>query len=141
MDETFTNLYEAEQRTSNLFNVFAAIAIMISCLGLFGLSAYMAQLRTREIGVRKVLGASVSGIIRLVATDFIKLVSIAIIVAVPVSWYVMNKWLQDFAYKININWAVFLFAGVMVILIAMATISFQAIKAAIANPVKSLRSE
>ena len=141
MDETFTNLYQAEQRTSMLFNVFAAIAIIISCLGLFGLSAYMAQLRTREIGVRKVLGASVTGIVQMLAGDFIKLVCISILVAVPVSWYVMNKWLQDFAYKINIGWLQFLSAGAIVVFIALITISFQAIKAAIANPVKSLRSE
>jgi putative ABC transport system permease protein len=141
LDEAFNNLYKSEQRTGLLFHIFAAIAIFISCLGLLGLAAYTAQIRTREIGVRKVLGASVSGIIRLLAADFIRLVFIAIIIAVPVAWYVMNKWLQDFAYKINIGWAVFVLAGVIAILIALFTISFQSVKAAVANPVKSLRTE
>jgi len=141
LDESFNNLYKSEQRTGLLYNIFAAIAIFISCLGLLGLAAYTAQIRTREIGVRKVLGASVPGIIRLLAGDFIKLVLIAIIIATPVSWYVMNKWLQDFAYKINIGWAVFVLAGMVAILIALFTISFQSVKAALANPVKSLRTE
>jgi putative ABC transport system permease protein len=141
LDETFNNLYQSEQRTGLLFNIFAAIAIFISCLGLLGLAAYTAQIRTREIGVRKVLGASIPGIIRLLASDFIKLVLIAIVIATPVSWYVMNKWLQDFAYKINIGWVVFILSGLVAILIALFTISFQSVKAALANPVKSLRTE
>jgi len=141
LDEVFNNLYKTEQRTGTLFNVFALIAILISCLGLFGLATYTAQVRKREIGVRKVLGATVPGIIRLLASDFIKLVAVAIFIAVPVSWYMMNKWLQDFAYKTEIGWMVFAFAGFTAIAIALATISFQAIKAAIANPVKSLRTE
>jgi putative ABC transport system permease protein len=141
LDETFNNLYKSEQKTGTLFNVFAGIAIFISCLGLLGLAAYTAQMRTREIGVRKVLGASVIGIIRLLAVDFIRLVIIAIVIAAPVAWYVMNKWLEDFAYKINIGWAVFFIAGFIAIVIAMLTISFQSIKAAISNPVKSLRTE
>jgi putative ABC transport system permease protein len=124
-----------------LFTYFAAIAIFISCLGLLGLAAYTAQVRTREIGVRKVLGASVSGIVGLLAMDFIKLVFISILIAMPVAWWAMNKWLQDFAYRINISWWVFLLAGSIAILIAFITISFQSIKAAIANPVNSLRSE
>ena len=124
-----------------MFNIFAAIAIFISCLGLFGLAAYTAQIRTKEIGVRKVLGASVTGILQLLASDFIKLVIIAIVIATPVAWYVMNKWLQDFAYKINIGWPVFAMAGMLAIVIAVITISFQSIKAAIANPVESLRTE
>ena len=141
LDEAFNNLYKSDQRQGLLFNIFAAIAILISCLGLFGLAAYTAQVRTREIGVRKVLGASVAGIIRLLAVDFIRLVFIAIVIAVPVAWYVMNKWLQDFAYKVNIGWTVFFIAGVSAVLIAILTISFQSIKAALANPVKSLRTE
>lgn len=141
LDEQFNNLYKSEQRTGLLFNVFAAIAIFISCLGLFGLAAYTAQLRTREIGVRKVLGASLPGIVRLLAGDFIKLVFIAILLATPISWYVMNKWLQDFAYKTNIGWVVFLLSGIIAVLIALFTISFQSLKAAMANPVKSLRTE
>lgn len=141
LDEVFNNMYKTEQRTGILFNVFALIAIAISCLGLFGLATYTAQVRTREIGVRKVLGASVPGIIRLLAADFIKLVLVAIVIAVPVAWYMMNKWLQDFAYKTDIGWLVFVLAGVAAIAIAVFTISFQAIKAAVANPVKSLRTE
>jgi putative ABC transport system permease protein len=137
----YNNMYKSEQRTGRLFNVFALIAIVISCLGLFGLAAYTAQVRTKEIGVRKVLGASVPGIIQLLAADFIKLVFIAIIIATPVAWYMMNKWLQDFAYKTSLGWTVFVFAGLAAIVIALATISFQAIKAAIANPIKSLRTE
>lgn len=141
LDETFNNLYESEQRTGTLFNIFAGIAILISCLGLFGLATFTAQVRTREIGVRKVIGASVGSIIALLAKDFIRLVVLAILLAVPVSWYLMNKWLQDFAYKINIGWTVFLVSGLIAIAIALVTISFQSVKAAIANPVKSLRTE
>lgn len=141
LDDKFKSLYENEQRTGLLFNIFAGITIFISCLGLFGLTAYTAQVRTKEIGVRKVLGASVSGIIRLLARDFVKLIVIAIIIATPIAWYLMNAWLQDFAYKINLGWSVFVIAGVIVIIIAIATVTFQAIKAAIANPVDSLRSE
>ncbi|MDQ2752362.1 MAG: FtsX-like permease family protein, partial [Bacteroidota bacterium] len=141
LDDKFKSLYENEQRTGLLFNIFAGIAIFISCLGLFGLAAYTAQVRMKEIGVRKVLGASVPGIVQLLAKDFVKLVVIAIAIATPVAWYIMNAWLQDFAYKTNLSWSVFVIAGVVSILIALITISFQAIKAAIANPVKSLRTE
>ncbi len=141
LDDAFNNMYKSEQRTGTLFNVFALIAILISGLGLFGLATYTAHVRTREIGVRKVLGATVSGIIRLLASDFIKLILIAILIATPVAWYVMNKWLQDFAYKTNPGWKVFAFAGFVAIAIAVVTISFQAIKVAVANPVKSLRTE
>jgi putative ABC transport system permease protein len=141
LDDTFNNLYKSERRTGTLFNVFAAIAILISCLGLFGLATYTAQVRTREIGVRKVLGASVPNIIRLLAADFIKLVLVAIVIATPVAWWLMDKWLQDFAYKAGIGWQVFALAGLTAIGIALFTISFKAIKTAIANPVKSLRTE
>ena len=141
LDDIFNDLYQGEQREGTLFTYFAAIAIFISCLGLLGLAAYTAQVRTREIGVRKVLGASVNGIVRLLAKDFIKLVLISIVIAAPIAWYFMHKWLQDFAYKISISWWVFVLAGGMAIVIAFITISFQAIKAAVANPVKSLRSE
>jgi putative ABC transport system permease protein len=141
LDDSFNKLYKSEERTELLFNIFAAIAIFISCLGLMGLAAYTAQVRTREIGVRKVLGAGVTTIIRLLAVDFLKLVFIAIIIAVPVAWYMMNKWLEDFAYKINIGWLVFFIAGCLAMLIAILTISFQSVKAAVANPVKSLRTE
>ncbi|MBB6130424.1 ABC transporter permease [Mucilaginibacter lappiensis] len=141
LDDIFNNLYKGEQREGILFNYFAGIAIMISCLGLLGLAAFTAQVRTREIGVRKVLGASVSEIIGLLAKDFIKLVLIAIAIAIPAAWFTMNKWLEDFAYRISIGWYVFVLAGLMAILIAFITISFQSVKAALANPVKSLRSE
>ncbi len=141
LDDTFDNLYQSEQRTEILFNVFAAIAIFISCLGLFGLSAYTANIRTREIGVRKVLGAGVPGIIALLAGNFLKLVLIAIVIAIPVAWYMMNKWLQDFAYKIDMSWTVFAAAGLAAVVVALITISFQSIKAALANPIKSLRTE
>ncbi|HEY9002764.1 MAG TPA: ABC transporter permease [Mucilaginibacter sp.] len=141
LDDIFDSLYQSEQREGTLFTDFAAIAIFISCLGLLGLAAYTAQVRTREIGIRKALGASVSGIVRLLAKDFIKLVFIAIVIAAPLAWYFMYKWLQDFAYKISISWSVFAVAGGMAILIAFITISFQAVKAALTNPVKSLRSE
>jgi len=141
LDDRFKRLYDSEQRTGLLFDIFSGIAIFISCLGLLGLAAYTAQVRTREIGVRKVLGASVAGIMQLLAVDFIRLVIIAIVIATPVSWYFMNKWLRDFAYKINIGWFVFVLAGLLAVAIALLTISFQSIKAALANPVKSLRTE
>ncbi|MGN6294240.1 MAG: ABC transporter permease [Chitinophagaceae bacterium] len=139
LDESFNKLYQTEQRTGTLFNIFAGIAILISCLGLLGLTAYTAQVRTREIGVRKVLGASVPGIVSLLARDFIRLVLAAIVVAVPISWYAMNKWLEDFAYRTNLNWTIFALSGLLAILIAMITISFQSVKAALVNPVKSLK--
>ena len=141
LDESFSKLYKTEQQTGVLFNLFASIAIIISCLGLFGLATYSAQVKTREIGIRKVLGASVAGIVKLLALEFMFLILAAIVIAVPVAWYAMSKWLQDFAYRISIEWWLFLIAGLMAMLIAFVTISFQSVKAAIANPVKSLRSE
>ncbi|TFF39683.1 ABC transporter permease [Mucilaginibacter psychrotolerans] len=140
LDDSFKKLYTDDQRTGSLFNIFSAIAIVISCLGLFGLATYSAQVKTREIGIRKVLGASVSRIIGLLATEFMVLIVIAIVIAVPVGWYAMNAWLQDFAYKVNITWVVFVLAGGGATLIALATISIQSVKAAIANPVKSLKN-
>ncbi len=141
LDKSFEAQYKSDQRSGTLFNVFAGIAIFISCLGLFGLATYTAQVKTKEIGIRKVLGASVSGIVTLISKDFLKLVIIAIIIAIPVAWWAMNKWLHGFAYRINISWWVFVMAGMLALLIALITVSFQAIKAAIANPVKSLRTE
>lgn len=141
LDEVFDNLYRGEQREATLFDYFSGITIFISCLGLLGLATYTAQVRTREIGVRKVLGATVSGITTMLSMDFLKLVFIAIVIATPLAWYAMNKWLQDFAYRIHIQWWVFAIAGLLAVLIAFATISYQAIKAALMNPVKSLRSE
>ena len=141
LNDIFDNLYKGEQTEGTLFNYFAAIAIFISCLGLLGLAAYTAQVRTREIGVRKVLGASVGRIVGLLAQDFVKLVFVAILIATPVAWFAMHKWLEDYAYRIDIAWWVFALAGLLAIVIAFVTISFQTIKAALMNPVKSLRSE
>ena len=141
LDDTFNSLYTGEQREGRLFNYFATIAILISCLGLFGLAAYTTQVRTREIGIRKVIGASISGIVILLAKDFIRLVFISIIIAVPLAWLAMNNWLGDFAYRVNIGWMVFLIAGTIAILIAFITVSAQTIKVAIMNPVKSLKAE
>jgi putative ABC transport system permease protein len=124
-----------------LFRIFSAIAILISCLGLFGLSAYTAQVRTREIGVRKVLGANVPDIVRLLGVGFIRLVLMGILIAVPLSWFAMYRWLQDFAYKIELSWTLFALAGLIAVGVALATISFQSIRAALANPVKSLRTQ
>lgn len=141
LDEAFDNMYRAEQRVGKVALSFAILAIVIACLGLFGLAAYMAEQRTKEIGVRKVLGASVPNIISMLSKDFVKLVLVAAVVAFPVAWYAMNKWLEDFAYRINIGWWVFVVAGVAALLIALITVSFQAVKAALINPVKSLRTE
>ena len=141
LDEFFDKQYRDEQRFGRLFLNFAALAIIISCLGLLGLASYSTVQRTKEIGIRKVLGASVSGIVNLLSTDFLKLVLIAFTIAVPVAWYFMHRWLEDFAYHTDINLWVFVLAGVCALTIAFLTVSFQAIKAAITNPVKSLRTE
>ncbi|RYY61187.1 MAG: ABC transporter permease [Chitinophagaceae bacterium] len=141
LDENFSRLYTSEKTTGKLFNIFAGIAIFISCMGLLGLTAYTAQVRTKEIGVRKVLGASVPTIIRLLAKDFIRLVLIAILVASPIAWYAMNKWLGDFVYRVDIGWVVFVMSAGLSILIALVTISFQSVRAALANPIKSLRTD
>jgi len=117
------------------------LTIFVACLGLFGLATYTAEQRTKEIGIRKVLGASVVSVTKMLSKDFIKLVFIACLIAFPLSWWAMNKWLQSFAYRINISWWMFLAAAIIAILIALITVSFQAIKAAVANPVESLRSE
>ncbi|MDR6943217.1 ABC transporter permease [Mucilaginibacter pocheonensis] len=141
LDERFQKLYDSEQQQGSLFTIFSFIAIFIACLGLFGLSAFTITQRVKEIGVRKVLGASIPQIVTELSKDFLKLVLIASIIALPVAWYAMNKWLLDFAFRISIQWWVFVMAGVIAVVIAFVTISFQSIKAASANPVKSLRSE
>ena len=141
LDDDFNRLYQSETREASLFFYFAGIAIIISCLGLFALAAYTSQNRFREIGIRKVLGASVPGIVRLLATDFLRLVLIAIIIALPIAWYAMNQWLGGFAYRTDIGWLVFVASGLITVSIAFLTISFQAVKAALTNPVKSLKSE
>lgn len=141
LDENFGKLYEAELKQGTIFTVFAAIAIFIACLGLFGLSAFAITQRVKEIGIRKVLGASIGSIVALLSKDFLKLVLVAAIIAFPVAYYAMQQWLEDFAYRINIPWWVFIVAAILSAVIAFVTISFQATKAAISNPVKSLRSE
>jgi len=133
--------YKAEHTVSKLSKYFAFLAIFISCLGLFGLVTFTAQQRVKEIGIRKVLGASVSGIVRMLSKDFIKLVLLAAVIAFPVAWWAMNRWLGDFAYRVHIGWWVFVASGIAAMLIALLTVSFQAIKSAIASPVKSLRTE
>ena len=141
VDDQFNQMFINEALIGNLSKVFAALAILISCLGLFGLAAYTAERRTKEIGIRKVLGASVSGIAGLLSKDFLQLVALSCLIAFPVAWWMMSKWLLNYQYHIDISWWIFLIAGVVSILIALLTVSFQAIKAAIANPVKSLRTE
>jgi ABC-type antimicrobial peptide transport system permease subunit len=140
-DDEIANRYKAEYTVSKLSRYFAFLAIFISCLGLFGLATFTAEQKTKEIGIRKVLGASVTGIVGMLSKDFLKLVIIAAVIAFPVAWWAMHRWLNDFAYRVNIGWWVFVMAGIVALLIALLTISFQSIKAAIANPVKSLRTE
>ncbi len=140
-DDAYNAQYKAEARFGKLFMCFAIIAIVISCLGLLGLSAFSTAKRTKEIGIRKVLGSSVSGIVTLLNKDFLMPVLVAFIISIPIAWFGMNKWLQEFAYRINISWWIFALAGMSALIIALVTISFQAIKAAVANPVESLRSE
>jgi len=141
MDDAFDNIYRAEQRVGKVAITFSVLAIFIACLGLFGLVTYMAEQRTKEIGVRKVLGASIPNLVTMLSKDFLKLVIIAAVVAFPVAGWAMHTWLQDFAYRINIDWWIFLLAGIIALLIALVTVCFQAVKAAMANPVKSLRTE
>ncbi|MEP7252379.1 MAG: FtsX-like permease family protein [Ginsengibacter sp.] len=141
LDENFARQYVAEKKQGELALVFSGLAIIIACLGLFGLATFTAEQRRKEIGIRKVLGANISDIVQMLSKDFLKLVFIASLIAVPVAWFTMEKWLQDFAYRINIEWWIFVLAGCTALFIALGTISFQAIKAALANPVKSLRAE
>ncbi len=141
MDEEFNNMYLTEQRQGSISLSFSLLAIFIACLGLFGLTAYAAEQRTREIGIRKVLGATVRGIIGLLSRDFLLLVVIAMLIAFPLAWWAMNYWLRGFAYRITIGWDVFVVAALLAIGIAMLTVSFQAVRAALANPVRSLRTE
>ncbi|WP_027126513.1 ABC transporter permease [Gelidibacter mesophilus] len=141
LDRHVAQLYASEERTARTATIFSALAIFIACLGLFGLAAFTAEQRRKEIGVRKVLGATVTGITQLLSKDFLKLVLVAFVIAAPVAYWLMHKWLLDFAYRTEITWWVFVFAGLAALLIALLTVSFQAIKAAVANPVKSLRTE
>jgi putative ABC transport system permease protein len=141
MDDDFNAIYRAEQRTGKISLSFSLLAIFIACLGLFGLTAYAAEQRTKEIGIRKVLGATLTNIIGLLSADFLKLVMVAALITFPFAWWAMHNWLQDFAYRIGISWTVFALAAVLAGGIALLTVSFQAFKAALANPVRSLRSE
>ena len=141
LDDKIDSFYKQENQLSQLYKIFAAIAIFLSCLGLYGLASFMAVQRIKEVGIRKVLGASAGNIVYLFSKEFIILIAIAFAIATPLAWYYMQQWLQDYAYRINISWWIFLVGGIAAIVIALATISFQAIKAAVANPVKSLRTE
>ncbi|MFT5215037.1 MAG: putative ABC transport system permease protein [Glaciecola sp.] len=141
LDESFDNMYRQEQRVGSVAITFAFLAIIIACLGLLGLATYIAEQRRKEIGVRKVLGASVANIVKMLSIDFIKLVLIAFLIATPIAWWFMNEWLQDFAYRINLSWWIFAMTGVLALIVALTTLSFQAIKAALSNPIKSLRTE
>lgn len=141
LDDDLNTAYISDQRQANLFGVFSFLTIFIACMGLLGLIAFIAQQKTKEIGIRKVLGASISEIVQMLARDFVMVIVIAMLMATPVAWYFMNKWLQDFAYKIEIPWWVFIVSGGMALVIALFTMGFQAVKAAVANPAQSLRTE
>lgn len=141
MDEDFNAIYKAEQRTGRISMAFSLLAVMIACLGLFGLAAYAAEQRTKEIGIRKVLGASVSGLVQMLSKDFLKLVGISLLIAFPLAWWAMNSWLQNFAYRSQITWWIFAITAMITLLIALLTVSLQAIRAALTNPVKSLKNE
>ncbi len=139
--DDFNAVYRAEQQTGRVLGLFSGLTIFIACLGLFGLAMFTAQSRSKEIGVRKVLGSSVTSIVALLSGDFLKLVLLAILIASPIAWYAMNQWLKDFAYKIDIEWWMFAGAGLLAVGIALLTVSYQSVKAALMNPVKSLRNE
>ena len=141
MDEQYNRLYESERRFGQAYTLFTALALFIACMGLFGLVSHHVLQRNKEIGIRKVLGATTYSIVTLLSKDFVKLVTIALVIAIPVAWYVANQWLQDFAYRIQIRWWVFVIASIMAILVALITVSFQSVKAALANPVESIRQE
>lgn len=141
LDQSFTTMYKAEDNLKSLLWIFTSVTIFVACLGLFGLATYAAERRRKEIGIRKVMGASINEITFLLSKDFIKLVLVACLIASPVAWYFMQQWLQDFAYRITISWWIFAIAGLTALCVALLTVSFQAIKAAVANPVKALRAE
>jgi putative ABC transport system permease protein len=141
LDENFEAMYRSEDKLRTLLLVFTCIAVFVGCLGLFGLAAYTAERRRKEVSIRKVLGATTQGVVMLLSKDFIKLVIISLLIASPIAYYFMHQWLQDFAYRIDISWQVFAIAAFLALAIAFATVSYQAIKAALSNPVKSLRIE
>jgi putative ABC transport system permease protein len=141
MDQSFNQQYQQDQRFGQVFTVFAFLTIFIACLGLFGLATYATEQRVKEIGIRKVLGASVTNIVSLLSSGFIKLVMLAFLIATPLAWWGMEKWLQGFAYRVNVQWWIFALAGTLAIVIALFTVSYQAVRAALMNPIRSLRSE
>jgi len=141
VEQKIDNLYKSEQKMGTIAQLSALITLVVSCLGLFGLALYTSRQRTKEIGIRKVSGASVSGMVWLISKGFMQLAAVGLIIACPLAWYGMDKWLQNFAYRINIQWWMFVFTGVVALAIAFLTVSFQVIKAARANPIDSLRYE
>ena len=141
LDAKIESFYSQENRLSHLYKIFAALAIFLSCLGLYGLASFMAVQKIKEVGIRKVLGASIKNIIVLFSKEFLILIAIAFVIAAPFAWYYMHSWLQDFVYRINISWWMLMLGGIIAVIIAMVTIGFQSVKAALANPVKSLRTE
>jgi putative ABC transport system permease protein len=141
LDESFQKMYKAEDKLKILLSIFTAITIFVACLGLLGLAAYAAERRRKELGIRKVLGATVQGLVVLLSKDFIKLVVLSLVVASPVAWYFMSKWLESFAYRIDIAWWMFAVAAILAVMLALVTVSFQAVKAALSNPVQNLRTE
>ena len=141
MDDEFDEMYRAEERMGKLAFYFSILAIFIGCMGLFGISSYAAEQRTKEIGIRKVLGATVPNILRLLSREVLVLIAVSFVIAWPIAYYTLNRWLQNFAYRIDLDISIFIFAGLIALAIAMLTISFQSIRAALANPVKSLKYE
>jgi putative ABC transport system permease protein len=141
LDNLYNKTYAAEQKTSTILDIFAMLTVIVACLGLFGLVTYTAERRVKEIGIRKVLGASMTQITGMLSADFLKLVFLSCLIAFPVSWWATNKWLESFAYRMTMHWWVYASAGLIALMIALITLSFQAIKAALANPVKSLRTD
>ena len=141
IDEEFGNKFRAEERIGKLASYFAVLAIFISCLGLFGMASFVAEQRTKEIGIRKVLGAGVVTLWRMLSTEFFVLVLLSCIIAAPIAWYYLHNWLSNYDYRIEIKWQVFVMAGIAALIITLLTVSFQAIKAALSNPIKSLRTE
>ncbi len=141
LDQNIANMYQGEQRMGSLFNIFAVLAIIISSLGLYGLSAFMAEQRTKEIGVRKVLGASVSNMVVMLSSGVTRLILVAVVIAVPVAWWAIKSWLESFAFRVQLSWVIFVGASLAALMIGWITVSFESVKAALANPAKSLRNE
>jgi ABC-type antimicrobial peptide transport system permease subunit len=141
MDDTFNQMFAGERQVGQLAGLFAGLAILISCLGLFGLSAFAAERRTREIGIRKVLGASIPDILALLGREFMALIGVAVVIGVPVAWYVSADWLQSYAYRITLGWGVFAATALLIALIALLTVSAQSLRAATANPIKAIKTE